>query len=87
VEAFVKAAVVFVFGVATTLTGAFIRSCQTVPTEFFQAWCGAPPQDFAAMQHAHCPGCVLVAAGMSLVALSPMFGARTPQRVRGLIGK
>ncbi len=82
-----KAVVVFVFGVATTFTGAFIRACQTVPAEFFPAWCGAPPQDFAAMQHVHCPGCVLVAAGMSLVALSPMFAVRTRQRAKGLLGK
>ncbi len=82
-----KAVVVFVFGVATTFTGAFIRACQTVPPEFLQAWCGAPPQSFAAVQHEHCLGCVLAAAGMSLVALSPTLVFLTPQRAKGLAGK
>ena len=71
-----KTAVVLVFSIATTLTGAFIRSCQSIPAELLQAWCGATPRAALLAQHQHCFGCVLVIAGLSLTALSLMLNPR-----------
>lgn len=69
-----KAVVVFLFGITTALAGAFIRSCQSIPPEFLQAWCGAPPQQLAFAMHQHCTGCALIATGIGLVALAPLPG-------------
>jgi hypothetical protein len=73
VEAPVMGLVVFLVGLATTLTGAFIRSCESVPLELFQSWCGGAPQSLALAVHQHCAGCVLMAAGLGLIAVSPML--------------
>jgi hypothetical protein len=72
VKAPVKATVVFLVGLATLLAGSFIRSCQS-PAEFLNAWCGGAPQSLALLRHQHCAGCVLVAAGIALLALSPIL--------------
>ena len=65
-----KAVAVFLVGISAALSGAFIRSCQSIPPELFEAWCGGPPQSSAFAQHQHCAGCVLVALGLGLAALS-----------------
>ena len=70
-----KAVAVFLSGLAATLTGAFIRSCQVIASDTLShSWCGvAPPLSLASSAHEHCAGCVLVAAGIGLVAFSPML--------------
>ncbi len=74
------AAVVFLFGLAATLTGAFIRSCQQVPAEFFQAWCGAQPHSLDVIQHQHCVGCVLSVVGLGLMFLSLRLAWMAPRQ-------
>jgi hypothetical protein len=80
----VKAVVVFLVGLTISFTGAFIRSCSTVPAELFNAWCGGPPQSFAAASHQHCAGCALVVCGLGLIAIAPTlmsWTSRRPMRV------
>jgi len=79
----VKIVVVLPVGIATALTGAFIRSCESVPAELLNAWCGAPPRAALLAQHQHCFGCALVVAGLALAALSFMLNPQTlkPTRV------
>lgn len=67
-----QAVVVFLVGLAISLTGAFIRSCEAVPAELFQAWCGEPPLSALSL-HQHCAGCVLTVSGIGLAAVSPLF--------------
>jgi hypothetical protein len=71
----VKAVAVFLSGLAVTLTGAFLRSCETgVADTLSHSWCGvAPPLGLASSAHGHCAGCVLITAGIGLVASSPML--------------
>ena len=76
VEASVKTVVVPLFSIATTLTGVFIRSCQSVPADLLNAWCGASPRAALLSQHQHCFGCALVVAGLALAALSLMLNPR-----------
>ena len=73
-----KAVVVLLFSIATTLAGVFIRSCQSVPAELLNAWCGETPPA-ALAQHQHCFGCALVVTGLALAALSLMLNPRTRQ--------
>ena len=71
-----KAIALFLSGVAAMLVGAFIRSCNDgLTSQLSHSWCGAPPQALA-FAHAHCAGCVLIATGAGLVALSPGLLAR-----------
>ena len=79
-----KSLIVFLSGLAVTLAGAFIRSCtDALPPEFARSWCGnAPPSDLLASSHAHCAGCVLIAGGLVLVAIAPMFTRLTGRSVR-----
>jgi len=78
----VKAVAVFLSGLAATLAGAFIRSCEAgVSDTLSHSWCGvAPPLGLASSAHAHCAGCVLIAAGIGLVAFSPMLLDWAPPR-------
>jgi hypothetical protein len=69
---------VFLFGVSAVLSGAFIRSCRSIPAELFEAWCGGPPQSFTLAQHQHCVGCALMAVGLGLIALSPILTSLRP---------
>jgi hypothetical protein len=71
----VKSVIVLLSGLAITFAGAFIRSCSDgIPAEFTQSWCGnAPPSHFLSVSHAHCAGCTLVAVGLVLVAIAPLF--------------
>lgn len=82
-----KAVAVFLSGLAAMLTGAFLRSCaEGVPAVFAQSWCGnAPPPGFFAATHAHCAWCALVATGLALVAIAPLFARSTWQRARAQV--
>ena len=68
-----RAVVVLLFGMTATLTGAFTRSCQSIPSELLQSWCGTLPRQFVAAAHQHCVGCTLIATGVGLMALSPLL--------------
>lgn len=71
-----KALVVFLSGFTATVIGAFIRSCSDrIPAEFANAWCGASPPHLASLSHAHCAGCAMIATGLSLLAIAPLFNA------------
>jgi hypothetical protein len=76
VEAPVMGLVVFLVGIATALTGAFIRSCESIPAELLHSWCGSAPQSLAFGTHQHCAGCVLMASGFSLIVLAPLLTRR-----------
>ncbi len=82
-----KAVAVFLSGLAAMLAGAFFRSCaEGVPAAFAQSWCGnAPPPGFVAATHAHCAWCALVAIGLVLVAVAPLFASSTGQRARAQV--
>jgi hypothetical protein len=75
VEAPVKSVIVFLSGLTVTFVGAFIRSCTDgIPAEFARSWCGnAPPSQLFSTAHAHCTGCVVIAAGLALLAIAPLF--------------
>jgi hypothetical protein len=89
VEAPVTSLIVFLSGLAVTLAGAFIRSCsQGISAEFAQTWCGnAPPSGLIAAAHAHCAGCALVAGGLALVALAPLFIRFTDRQINAQVRK
>ena len=75
VETLVKRLVVFLSGLVTTITGVFIRSCDSgVEMTLASIWCGkASPGTVMLGEHAHCAGCVIAFAGlvaMGLVAAS-----------------
>lgn len=72
VETFVKRLVVFLSGLATTITGVFIRSCESgVETTLGSEWCGkAPPGTAMLGEHAHCAGCVIAFAGLIAMGLA-----------------
>jgi hypothetical protein len=72
--------VVFLVGIATALTGAFIRSCESIRAELLHSWCGSAPQTLAFATHQHCAGCVLIASGFSLIVLSPFLTRRSPAK-------
>ena len=74
-----KTVVVLLFSIATILAGAFTRSCQSVPADLLDAWCGAPPRVALLAQHQHCFGCALVFTGLALAALSLMLNPRIRQ--------
>jgi len=85
VEAPVKAVAVFLSGLAATLTGAFIRSCEaSVSDALSHSWCGvAPPLGFVSSAHEHGGGCVLIAAGIGFIVFSPMLlDWAAPQGIR-----
>ena len=72
VEAHVKAfpAVLFLSGVTSTIAGAVTRSCdQDASSQLAHAWCG-PPLQALSSAHEHCAGCVMLVAGVALVAAS-----------------
>ncbi len=77
-----KTFVLLLFSMATSLTGVFIRSCQSVPSELLDAWCGAPPQTALLAQHQHCAGCALAVTGLILAALSLVAALRRPGLIR-----
>ena len=58
VETLVKRSVVFLSGLATTITGVFIRSCESgVEVTLASVRCGkAPPGAVMLGEHAHCAG-------------------------------
>lgn len=69
-----NALVVFLSGFTAIVMGAFVRSCSDrIPTEFATAWCGASPPHLASLSHAHCAGCVMIATGLGLLAIAPLF--------------
>lgn len=72
VETLVKQLAVFLSGVATTVTGVFIRSCESgVEMELASAWCGkAPPGAGLFDTHVHCAGCVIAIAGLVVMGLA-----------------
>lgn len=79
-----KALAVFLSGLASMLAGAFIRSCNDTASLLTSSWCGGHPPALAAA-HEHCAGCLLIAAGIGLVALSPLlivWRSPRPARVR-----
>lgn len=80
-----KSAILFLSGLAVTFAGAFVRACTDgAAAEFALSWCGnAPPSHLATVSHAHCAGCVLVAGGLALVAVAPLFTQYTGNQVRG----
>mgnify|MGYP000547098874 CR=1 FL=1 len=72
-----KAVAVFLLGVAVIVAGAVIRSCNDAPiTQLLNSWCGAPPRSLT-FAHEHCAGCVLIAAGVGLIAVAPLLLAWT----------
>ena len=89
VEASVTSLIAFLSGLALTLAGAFIRSCSAgIPAEFAQSWCGnAPPSQLVAAAHAHCAGCALVAGGLAIVAIAPLFMRFSDQQAKAKVGK
>lgn len=73
VEASVKSIAAFLSGLAALIAGAFIRSCNDgIASDFAHAWCGVPPRVIP-FSHQHCSGCVLMAAGVGLIAISPIL--------------
>ena len=78
-----KSVIVFLSGFAVTFAGVFIRSCTDgISAEFAQSWCGnTPPSDLLATAHAHCAGCALLAGGLALIAIAPLFTNFTGQRI------
>jgi hypothetical protein len=72
VETSVKQMAVFLSGVTATLTGVFIRSCESgVEIDLANAWCGkAPPGDVFLAAHAHCSGCAVAFAGLVAMGLA-----------------
>lgn len=77
---------VFLSGLAATIAGAFIRSCgdSGLPTEFAQSWCGDSLLKFAAATHQHCAGCVLIVAGIGLIAISPFLFSLSAWNARAM---
>lgn len=73
-----KALAVFLSGLATIVAGAFIRSCNDGASMIASSWCGGHPPSLAT--HEHCAGCVMVATGIGLLALSPLLTRLTPSR-------
>jgi hypothetical protein len=72
VETPVKRLVVFLSGLATTITGVFIRSCESgVEMTLGSAWCGKAPPGVALLGgHAHCAGCAIALAGLAMMGLA-----------------
>lgn len=63
-------AALFLSGVTATLAGALTRSCdQDASSQLAHAWCGPPLQSLS-VAHEHCAGCVMMFAGIALVAAS-----------------
>lgn len=59
---------IFLSGVAASLAGAFIRSCQPdMAAKLATAWCGPATSPFGAAHHAHCIGCVIMLIGLAFV--------------------
>jgi len=81
VETLVKQMAIFLSGIAATITGVFIRSCERgVEMTLASAWCGRVLPE-AALQggHGHCTGCAIAFAGlvaMGLAAASPIAARR-----------
>ncbi len=63
---------VFLSGVSATITGVFIRSCNSgIEMDLASAWCGkAPPGAALLGSHAHCAGCALAFAGLVAMGLA-----------------
>jgi hypothetical protein len=86
-EAPVRILVTLLAGWSATLAGVSIRSCvDAIPAAFANAWCGAAPQSVsAALNHQHCAGCVLIAAGLVTMAAAPLLALaprnRQPSKV------
>jgi hypothetical protein len=72
VETLVKQLAVFLSGVATTVTGVFIRSCESgMEMDLARAWCGkAPPGAVLLGAHAHCAGCAIAFTGLVAMGLA-----------------
>lgn len=57
-------------GTALTIAGAVKRACiQDASSQLAHAWCGPPLQSLS-VAHEHCAGCVMLVAGLALVAAS-----------------
>ena len=67
-----KQLAVFLSGVATTVTGVFIRSCESgMEMDLASARCGkAPPGAGLFDTHVHCAGCVIAIAGLVVMGLA-----------------
>jgi hypothetical protein len=72
VETLVKQLAVFLSGVATTVTGVFIRSCESgMEMDLASASCSkASPGAALFDAHAHCAGCVIAVAGAVVMGLA-----------------
>lgn len=77
-----KAVAMFLLGIVAIIAGIAMRTCDDgLIAQISHSWCGAPPRDLA-FAHAHCAGCVMIAAGVGLLALSPLLlGWGQPARI------
>jgi hypothetical protein len=73
----VKSVVMLLTGGVMALAGALFRSCaSSLPPEFANAWCGShKPAALVAAAHQHCAGCVMLAAGLVLMAAAMPFAS------------
>lgn len=67
-----KQMAVFLSGVSATLTGAFLRTCNSgMEMDLASAWCGnAPLGASSAASHAHCAGCLIAFTGLVIMGLT-----------------
>ena len=67
-----KRTAVFLSGLAATLTGVVIRTCNSgVEFDLASAWCGkAPPSVTNLASHAHCAGCAVALFGLVAMGLA-----------------
>ena len=62
-------------GTALSIAGAVKRACvQDASSQLAHAWCGPPLQSLS-VAHEHCAGCVMLFAGIALVAASLVAAA------------
>lgn len=79
-EADVKAALMFLSGLAATTGGLVLRACNAVPsTNIASYWCGPQPHAVLAQSHAHCAACGVAAAGFVLM-IAAIVVASLPRR-------
>ncbi len=70
-------AVLMLSGVAVAITGVVKRTCdQDASSQLAHAWCGPSLQSMS-VAHEHCAGCVMLVAGLALIAVSLVLAVRT----------
>lgn len=68
-----KPVAVFLSGVAIAVAGAFTRTCDgSLSAQLSASWCGDPAL-LASMNHAHCAGCAMMAAGGIIALVAPLM--------------